>query len=175
MASSWDSFQTSSMEGDGHEAKGRIPKKKGHSLDYSDPEDEDWDAVYISKPIYAPSPQVDWITVERFFDEEDAHKPNGKGRVDAVKFIATDRQATKCKRCLCASARTYGETMARASSTRKLTLNACMHMKPQKEWDGFYFHDSPFVPEKIVPKTKQRLQAQEVYKKQELIQYEIVI
>jgi hypothetical protein len=41
MAPSWDSFQTSSMEGNGREAKGHIPKKKGHSLYYFDPEDED--------------------------------------------------------------------------------------------------------------------------------------
>ena len=97
-------------------------------------------------------------------DEEEAKKPHEKGHVETLKIITTNYPVPKRKRSPQVDAGTYEETTAHTSTTKKVTRNARMSMKPQDDW-GFYFPDAPFVPEKPVSKTKQRLSALEAYHK----------
>lgn len=180
MAPSWDSFQTSSIEADDRDAQCLSPKNQEQSYDSYDADDEvsydpdddcDYD-VLINKAMNGWQ-QPEWLAMVRHEDREEEKKPHMKVRVETLKIITTNYHVPKRKRSPQVDACTYEETTAHTSTTKKVTRNTRMSVKPQDNW-GFYFPDVPFVPEKPVSKTKQRLSALEVYQKEELIHREVV-
>ena len=67
-------------------------------------------------------------------EEREGLKPHGKGRVETVKFISTDRRALKRKETPYVDAGTSKEAAVPVS---RHTISARMSVRPQKEWkDG---------------------------------------
>ena len=62
-------------------------------------------------------------------DQEEAKKPHGKGRVESLKLISTNYASPK-RKFSGVDAGTYEETTAHTSTTKKITKNARMIMKP---------------------------------------------
>jgi hypothetical protein len=150
MPESWDSFQTSSLEDDSCEARGFIPRNRELSYDSYD---EDYEP-------YMHQARRDWKQPEYFSmvtpeDEEEANKPRGKGRVESLKLISTNYVSPKRKH-IGVDAGTYEETTAHTSTTKKVTLNTCISIKPMEEWE-FKLNDEPAPPIKPLMRTKQRI------------------
>jgi hypothetical protein len=51
--------------------------------------------------------------MKMYMDEEEEPSPHGKGHIETVKFIATNREMLKCKRSLHTTAGTDEEKTAR--------------------------------------------------------------
>ena len=131
-------------------------------------DDGDWGDIYISRDVYDP-PGVDWMAMKKAQEEREGRKLHGKGRVETVKFISTDRQALKHKETPYVDAGTSKEAAVPVS---RHTIGARMSVKPQEEWNSsFYFPDPSIMDEEEedVPRTKVRVRALEIYQKQELL------
>ncbi|KAK1611896.1 hypothetical protein QYE76_035569 [Lolium multiflorum] len=68
---------------------------------------------------------------------------------------------------------TYEETTAHTSTTKKMTLNTRIRVKPMDEW-GFMLKDEPTSPVKLPIRTKLRLSLLEKHQNHELTHREIV-
>jgi hypothetical protein len=77
-------------------------------------------------------------------DEAEAKKPHGKGRVESLKLISTNYVSPK-RKFNGVDVGTYEEPTARTSTTKKVTLNARMSVKPLEEWE-FSLKDEPTPP-----------------------------
>ena len=87
-------------------------------------------------------------------EEREGRKPHGKGCVETVKFISTDRRALKRKETPYVDAGTSKEVAVPISLH---TIGAHMSVKPQEEWNNsFYFPDPSIMDEgeEDVPRTK---------------------
>jgi hypothetical protein len=105
-------------------------------------------------------------------DEEEAKKPHGKGRVESLKLIVTHYASPKCKHNDF-DAGTYEEATTHTSTTKKMTLNARISMKPMDEC-GFVLKDEPTSLVKLSMRTKLHLSLLEKHQNHELIHREVV-
>jgi hypothetical protein len=105
-------------------------------------------------------------------NEEEAKNPHGKGRVESLKLIATHYASPKRKHND-VDAGTYEETTAHTSTTKKMTLNARISVKPMDEW-GFVHKDEPASPVKPPMRTKLHSSLQEKHQNHDLIHREVV-
>ena len=172
IAPSRGSSSSPSLEDDVEEIESPSPRYKEYvepSYHNSDGDDDgDWSDIYISRDIYAP-PGVDWMAMKKAQEEKEGREPHGKGRVETVKFICTDRRAHKRKENPYVDAGTSKEAAVLVS---RHTIGARMSVKPQEEWNNsFYFPDPSIMDkgEEDVPRTKVRVRALEIYQKQELL------
>ena len=103
-------------------------------------------------------------------DEEEARNPHGKGCTESLKFIATNYSSLKRKKINRVDIGTYQETTTH-TSTIKITVNACMSVKPQDDWglNLIYVLISPQLSE-----IEQHLNKREKYQKEELLHREVV-
>jgi hypothetical protein len=106
-------------------------------------------------------------------DKKEAKKPHGKGRVESLKLIATHYASPKHKHNG-VDAGTYKETTAHTSTTKKMTLNAHISVKPMEEW-GFKVNDEPAPQVKPPMRTKLRISLLEKQQQNELVHREIVL
>lgn len=167
MPPSWDSFQTSSLEDDKHEAQGLSPRNREPSYDSYD---EDYEPFMHQASRGRKQPEYfAMVTPE---DEEEAKKPHGKGRVESLKLISANYVSPKRKHNG-VDVGTYEETTAHTSTTKKVTLNARISIKPLEEWD-FKLKDEPTPPNKPLMRTKKRISQLEKYHKEELFHRDIV-
>jgi hypothetical protein len=104
-------------------------------------------------------PYLAMVTPE---DEGEAKKLHMKGRLESLKLISTHYALPKRKHNN-VDAGTYEETTAHTSTTKKMTLNARMSMKPLDEW-GFMLNDEPASPVKPPMRTNLRLSMLEASK-----------
>jgi hypothetical protein len=105
-------------------------------------------------------------------DKKEAKKPHGKGRVESLKLIATHYASPKHKHNG-VDAGTYKETTAHTSTTKKMTRNARISVKPMEEW-GFKLNDEPAPPVNPPMRTKIRISLLEKQQQHELLHREIV-
>ncbi|KAK1660890.1 hypothetical protein QYE76_049049 [Lolium multiflorum] len=152
---------------DKREAKGLIPRNREPSYD-------SYDQDY--KPYMHQAPRG-WNQPEYFAmvmpeDEEEVKKPHGKVRMESLKLITTNYASPKCKHSG-VDAGTYEKTTAHTSTTKKVTLNTRISVKPMGEWD-FKLNDEPAPPIKPLMRTKHRISLLEKQQKNELFLQEIL-
>jgi hypothetical protein len=99
--------------------------------------------------------QPEYLAMMTPEDEVEAKKPHGKGRVECLKLISTNYTSAKRKHNG-VDAGTYEETTTHTSTTKKVTLNARIRVKPMEEW-SFKLHDEPAPLVKPLMRTKQRI------------------
>jgi hypothetical protein len=92
--------------------------------------------------------------------------------VESLKLVATHYVSPKHKH-IDVDAGTYEETNAYTSTTKKMTLNARISVKPMDEW-GFILKDEPASPVKPPMRTKLRLSLLKKHQNHECIHREVV-
>jgi hypothetical protein len=92
--------------------------------------------------------------------------------VESLKLISANYVSPKHK-FNGVDAGTYEGTTAHTSTTKKVTLNACISVKQLEEWD-FNLKDEPTPPKGPFKRTKQRISQLEKYRKEELVHRDIV-
>ena len=140
IAPSRDRSSSPSMENDDDEVERFSPGYKEYVEPsfYNNNPDEDWSDIYSCRDVYDP-PEINWAAMKRAQQEREDHKPHGKGRVEMVKFIATDPRTHKRKELP-----NIGASASKGATVPLLkpTIGARMRVKPQKEWRyGFHFPD----------------------------------
>ena len=167
MPPSWDSFQTLSLEDDKREAQGLSPRNREPSYDSYN---EDYEPFMHQASRGWKQPEYFALVMPE--DEEEAKKPHGKGRVESLKLISTNYASPKRKHNG-VDVGTYEETTTHTSTTKKMTLNARISVKPMEGW-GFVLKDEPASPVKPPMTTKLRSSLLEKHQQYELIHQKIV-
>ena len=140
---------------------------------FNNDSDDDVFDVYICRDVYDP-PDINWEIMKKAQQEREDRKPHGKGRVETVQFITTDPRRHKHKELSNIGA---GASNGAKAPLSKMTIGARLKVKPQEEWRyGSHFPDPSIMDdeEEAIPRTKDRMQALEIYQKQELLHRVVV-